>query len=62
MARFGSFLGMPYDWRRPTRSRFRDRLWNRRDRRVFTPKVFGWGWSINLYELRRRLGRLVGLT
>jgi hypothetical protein len=55
MGKSGSFLGLPYDWRRPTRSRFRQRLWNRRDRRVFTPKTFGWGWSINFYELGRRL-------
>ena len=55
MPKSGSFLGLPYDWRRPTRARFRQRLWNGRDRRVFTPKTFGWGWSINFYELRRRL-------
>jgi hypothetical protein len=55
MGKSGSFLGLPYDWRRPTRARFRQRLWNKRDRRVFTPKTFGWGWSINFYELGRRL-------
>jgi hypothetical protein len=55
MPRSGTFLGLPYDWRRPTRARVRDRLWNRRDRRVFTPKAFGWGLSINFYELGRRL-------
>jgi hypothetical protein len=25
------------------------------DRRIFTPKTFGWGLSINFYELARRL-------
>jgi hypothetical protein len=55
MTKFGSFLGIPYDWRRPTRTRFVERVWNRRDRRVFTPKVFGWGWTINLPEVGRRL-------
>jgi Family of unknown function (DUF5808) len=58
MPKTGRFLGIPYDWRRPTRSRFKQRLWNRRDRRLFTPHAFGWGWSVNLYELLRRL-RLV---
>lgn len=55
-ARVGTFLGIPYDWRWPTPAVWRERLWNPRDRRLFTPKVFGWGWSINLYELFRRLG------
>jgi uncharacterized protein DUF5808 len=36
----------------------RERLWNPRDRRLFTPHVFGWGWSVNFYELFRRLKRL----
>jgi uncharacterized membrane protein len=51
----GTFLGIPYDWRRPTRSLIRERFWNPDDRRVLTPKVFGWGWSINLAALARRL-------
>ena len=53
--RVGTFLGIPYDWRRPTRSVVQERLWNPNDRRLFTPHVFGWGWSINGYELLRRL-------
>jgi Family of unknown function (DUF5808) len=47
MPRTGKFLGMPYDFRRPTRERLRSRLWNKDDR-IFTPKAFGWGWDINL--------------
>ena len=50
------FLGIPYDWRAPTAARVRQRGWNPDDRRIFTPKVFGWGYSINFYELGRRLG------
>ncbi len=50
------FLGIPYEWRLPSPSRVKDRAWNPEDRRVFTPKVFGWGYSINFYELGRRLG------
>ncbi len=49
------FLGIPYDWRRPSPSRIKERSWNAEDRRLFTPKVFGWGYSINWYELARRL-------
>jgi len=53
--RTGRFLGVPYDWRRPTLARVRSRWWNRNDRRVFTPKSFGWGWDVNFAELTRRL-------
>ena len=51
----GTFLGLPYDWRTPTVSRAKERLWNKQDRRLFTPKTFGWGFTLNLYELGRRL-------
>ena len=54
----GTFLGVPYDWRRPTLARLRERWWNPDDRRVFTPKLFGWGYDINLGGLLRRLGLL----
>jgi hypothetical protein len=52
----GKYLGMPYDWRRPTAARLKLRWWNPKDRRVFTPKWFGWGFDVNLYEVARRLG------
>ena len=51
----GTFLGLPYDWRRPTRARVKERWWNPADRRLLTPKAFGWGYDLNLYELGRRL-------
>jgi hypothetical protein len=49
--RTGTFLGMPYDWRRPTAARLKERWWNPGDPRLFTPKTFGWGWVINLARL-----------
>lgn len=52
----GKFLGVPYDWRRPTVARFKSRWWNADDRRIFTPKTYGAGWDINLREVARRLG------
>ncbi|HEX6509764.1 MAG TPA: DUF5808 domain-containing protein [Chloroflexota bacterium] len=55
MKKSGTFLGIPYDWRRPRRSDFRERMWNPNDPRIFTPHVFGWGWSINLYQVWRRI-------
>lgn len=56
--RTGTFLGIPYDWRRPTLARVRERWWNPDDPRVFTPKAFGWGYDIHLAGLLRRLGLL----
>lgn len=53
----GSFLGIPYDWRRPTAARTRSRWWNAEDPRVFTPKVFGWGYDLNLYRILHPLKR-----
>ncbi len=50
------FLGFPYDWRRPTMARIKQRSWNPNDRHVLTPKAFGWGYDINFYELGRRIG------
>jgi hypothetical protein len=52
----GRFLGAPYDFRPPTVSRFRERCWNPNDPRLLTPHIFGWGWTLNLYTLARRLG------
>jgi len=56
--RTGLFLGIPYDWRAPTWARVRARWWNPDDPRVLTPKVFGWGFDLNLYRVARFL-RLV---
>ena len=52
----GKFLGVHYDWRRPTAERFKERLWNPEDRRVFTPRAYGWGYSINFYRLTHPRG------
>jgi hypothetical protein len=54
MGRTGKFLGMPYDWRRPTAARFKQRWWNPDDPRLFTPKVYGWGFDINLARIFKR--------
>ena len=52
----GMFLRTPYDWRRPTWARIRERAWNPHDRRLLTPKSFGWGYDVNLFELLARTG------
>jgi hypothetical protein len=52
--RTGKILGVPYDLRRPTVARFKERWWNPDEPRLFVPKVFGLGWDVNLARL---LGR-----
>ena len=44
----GTFLGVPYDWRRPSLQRIRDELFNRDEPKFFVPKSYGWGYGINL--------------
>jgi len=51
----GRFLGIPYDWRRPTLARIKSRAWNDEDPRIFTPRAFGAGWDLNVAQLLRRL-------
>ena len=53
--RTGNFLGVPYDWRRPTVARYKSRWWNRDDRKIVVPRAFGWGYDFNLAEVARRL-------
>jgi hypothetical protein len=51
MAKTGTWLGIPYDWRRPTKERFKSRWWNPDDPRILTPRAFGWGYDLNFYWL-----------
>jgi hypothetical protein len=57
LTRTGRFLGLPYDWRRPTRQRLRQRIWNPDEPRVLVPKAYGWGYTINFAALLRRRAR-----
>lgn len=43
----GKIAGIPYDFRSPTWKRAKQRVWNKKDKRVFTPKSFGIGWTLN---------------
>ena len=54
MEKYGRILGIPYDFRKPTLARFKERMWNPDDPRVFTPRVFGEGWTINLATLKKK--------
>jgi hypothetical protein len=55
----GRVLGFPYDFRMPTVERLQARIWNPADQRVLVPQVFGVGWTVNLYQLRRRAQLLI---
>ena len=46
---------IPYDFRFPTPQRLRDAYWNPENPHVFTDRVLGVGWGINIPTLARRL-------
>lgn len=47
----GQIIGVPYDFRRPTIDRIREKMWNKSTSCILTPHLFGVGWSINFYPL-----------
>lgn len=47
---------VPYDFRMPTLGKLWDACWNPYETRVFTPTVFGIGWTVNFYALLENLG------
>jgi hypothetical protein len=55
----GRILGIPYDFRMPTVERLQARIWNPDDERIMVPHVFGIGWAVNLYQLKRRAQLLI---
>jgi hypothetical protein len=50
----GKFLGIPYNWSRPTGGDIVRGLWDPGDPRVFPPRSFGWGYGINFAAILRR--------
>lgn len=47
----GRFLKMPYGWRMPTMQRIKARVWLPGGPMI-RPRVFGWGWTLNLANPR----------
>jgi hypothetical protein len=43
---------VPYDFRPPTWKRIRDAYWNPESDRLFSDRVFGVGWAVNLYRAK----------
>ena len=58
------FGAVPYDFRPPTWKRIRDAYWNPQSDRLFSDRVFGVGWALNLYRAKTLMeeayGRLMG--
>ena len=52
----GNVWGIPYDFTPPTPTKIKRCFWNREDERIFTPHIFGVGWSVNLYQVGKRIG------
>lgn len=49
----GKVLGVvPYDFRPPTWERIRAAYWNPDSNRLFSDRVFGVGWAVNLYRAK----------
>src|SRR5438270_9903029 len=46
------FDAVPYDFRPPTWQRIRDAYWNPESDRLFSDRVFGVGWAVNLYRAK----------
>lgn len=48
-----TFLGMPMNWESDKILRT---IWNKEDDRLFPPKAFGIGWTINFHAVGRKVG------
>ena len=46
---------VPYDFRPPTWERIRSAYWNPNSEQLFSDRVFGVGWAINLYRAKELL-------
>jgi|PersoiStandDraft_1058852.scaffolds.fasta_scaffold158304_1 hypothetical protein len=49
---------VPYDFRPPTWQRIRDAYWNPSSEHLFSDRVFGVGWAINLHRTKTLMGQL----
>jgi hypothetical protein len=50
---------VPYDFRLPTLDRLRDAYWNPDSEELFSEKVFGVGWAVNIPVAARKLSEIV---
>ncbi len=52
----GRFMGVPFDFSGPTDTGARRRIWDPQDSRIFQPRLFGLGWTVNIGAVAVRLG------
>jgi len=50
---------VPYDFRLPTLDRLREAYWDPDNEQVFSEKVFGVGWAVNIPVAARKLSEIV---
>jgi hypothetical protein len=50
---------VPYDFRVPTLDRLREAYWDPDNEQVFSEKVFGVGWAVNLPVAARKVSEIV---
>ncbi len=50
----GSLGKIPYDFRTPSPKRIKRSLWAPDDARLFVPRAFGVGWSVNFASVKSR--------
>ncbi len=56
----GRVLGsIPYDFRVPTLDRLREAYWDPETDRVFSERVFGVGWAVNIPVAARKISEIV---
>lgn len=54
-----TFMGMPMNWES---DKILKTLWNKGDDRLFPPKAFGIGWTINFHAVGRKFGLIKNKT
>jgi hypothetical protein len=55
----GKVFGLvPYDFRPPTWERIRNAYWNPNSDRLFSDRVFGVGWAVNLHRAKTLLDQV----
>jgi len=55
----GKASGIPYDFRKPTKKRIKERMWNSKEKRIFPPRVYGFGWTVNFKNPRSVIALLI---
>ena len=50
---------IPYDFRVPTIERLREAYWDPSSERIFSEKVLGVGWAVNIPTAARRISEIV---